>query len=297
MKSMKDIADKVKSCEKKTIAVAAAADLHVLQAIQDAVQMEIANALLIGNQEKIEEYLDSLGLAKELVTIVDEKDDKKAAALAVEAAREDRAQVLMKGLIGTADFMRAVLDSERGLRTGKELTHVAVFDSPQMDRLVLMSDSAMHTYPDLAQKIKILDAIKQVGTALEIEKPKVAAVCAVEVVNPAMQPTIDAALLTQMCERGQIKGMEVDGPLALDLALSEEAAQHKGVKGTVAGHADALLMPNIESGNVMWKTLVYMSGDCEIAGTLVGAKVPLVVTSRSDAPSTKLNSIMLSLIV
>lgn len=297
MKSMKDIADKVLSCEKKTIAVAAAADPHVLEAIRDAVQMNLANALLIGDGEKIEEYMKSLGLSKEQVTIVDEKDDKKAAALAVQAVREDEAQVLMKGLIGTADFMRAVLNKEHGLRTGKELTHVAVFDSPKMDRLVMMSDSAMHTYPDLDQKVKILDAIKVVGNALEIECPKVAIVCAVEVVNPAMQPTVDAAILSKMCERGQIKGVEVDGPLALDLALSKEAAGHKGVAGNVAGCADAVLFPNIETGNVMWKTLAYMSDKCEIAGTLVGAKAPLVLTSRSDSPATKLNSIMLSLII
>lgn len=296
MKSMIQMREKVLSSTRKTIAVAAAEDMPVLEAVRDAVDAGLADAVLVGDSRRIEVYIEQLRLSKEQFDIVHEPDVNKAAAKAVSFVRAGKAQVLMKGLLGTADFLRAVLNKENGLRTGEELTHVAVFDVPQIDRLIMMTDSAMHTYPELNEKIKMLNAIKTVGTALGITRPKVAAVCAVEVVNPAMSPTVDAALLAKMCERGQIKDLVVDGPLALDIALDQEAADHKGVTGAVAGNADALLMPNIETGNVMWKTLVYMA-DAQVAGTIVGAAAPIVLTSRSDSPSTKLNSIMLALLL
>jgi len=296
MKSISEMRERVLDGPRKTIAVAAAADLPVLEAIKDAVEASAADAVLVGDQALIEKYLQDLGLSSGRVEILDEPDAQKAAAKAVKLVRDGVAQVLMKGLIGTADFMRAVLNKEYGLRTGQELTHVSVFEVPKIDRLLIMTDPAMHTYPELGEKIKMLDAIKQVGTALEIEHPKVAVVCAVEVVNPAMQSTLDAAVLAKMSDRGQVKGMTVDGPLALDIALNEEAAAHKGVTGPVAGQADALLMPNIETGNVMWKTLVYMA-EAGIAGAIVGAAAPIVLTSRSDSPSTKLNSIVLALLM
>ncbi len=296
MKSMNEMQRKVLSGSRKTIAVAAAEDMPVLEAIRDAVEAGLADAVLVGDQDKIEAYMAELGMADDRLRIVHEPDVKKAAATAVSFVREGRAQVLMKGLLGTADFLRAVLNKEQGLRTGEELTHMAVFDVPQIDRLIMMTDSAMHTYPELKEKVQMLGAVKKVGRALGIETPRVAAVCAVEVINPVMQPTVDAALLTRMCDRGQIKGVVVDGPMALDIALDQEAAVHKGVGGPVAGNADALLMPNIETGNVMWKTLVYMA-EAEIAGAVVGAAAPIVLTSRSDSPSTKLNSIMLALLL
>jgi len=296
MKSMVEMREKVLSKERCTIAVAAAADLPVLEAIKDAVRAGLAKDILVGDKTKMTEYIKQLEMAEEQLEIIDEPDVRKAAAQAVGFVRAGKAQVLMKGLIGTADFMRAVLNKEYGLRTGQELTHVSVFGVPKIDRLIIMSDPAMHTYPELHEKVKILEAIKQVSTVLEIENPKVAVICAVEVVNPAMQPTMDAAILAKMCERGQLKGMTVDGPLALDIALNKEAARHKGVTGAVAGKADALLMPGIETGNVMWKTLAYMA-DAEIGGAIVGAAAPIVLTSRSDSPSTKLNSIMLALLL
>ncbi len=296
MRSISEMRERVLDAPRKTIAVAAAADLPVLEAIKDAVEAGAADAVLVGEQPLIEKYLHELGLKGGRIEILDEPDARKAAAKAVQLVRDGVAQVLMKGLIGTADFMRAVLNKEYGLRTGQELTHVSVFEVPKIDRLIIMTDPAMHTYPELGEKIKMLDAIKQVSTALEIDHPKVAVVCAVEVVNPAMQSTLDAAVLAKMSDRGQVKGMTVDGPLALDIALNEEAAAHKGVTGPVAGQADALLMPNIETGNVMWKTLVYMA-EAGIAGAIVGAAAPIVLTSRSDSPSTKLNSIVLALLM
>ena len=269
MRSLREVRDSLLAREKKRIAVAAAEDRPVLEAVKEAVQMGIAEATLCGDEAKIRQIAEEIEL-----------DVNK----------------VMKGLIGTADFLRAVLNKEWGLRTGKILSHVAVFDSVKLDRLILMTDAAMVMYPTLEEKIAMINNTIPVCQALEIEDPKAAAVCAVEVLNPSMQPTLDAASLAIMSQRGQFKGITVDGPLALDNALNEDAARHKGIKSPVAGHADVLLMPNIECGNIMWKTLVYMAR-CEIAGVLMGAAAPVVITSRSDAPETKLNSIALALLI
>lgn len=295
MKSLNEVRQRVLAGEEKTIAIAAAEDQPVLEAIRDCLNLKLAKAILVGNQKKIETYLAELDMNPEQVTIVHQPDQKLAAAAAVQLVREGQAQVLMKGLIGTADFMRAVLDKERGLRTGAELTHIAVMESPKMNRLILMTDAAMHMYPELTEKVKILQMAEQLCRVLEIPDPKAAVIGAVEVVNPAMAPTMDGAVLAKMSDRGQIKGLKVDGPLALDVALSEEAAHHKNLTGEVAGRADVLLMPGIEAGNVMWKTLVYLS-DAQIAGLIMGAAAPIVLTSRSDSPETKLNSIALALL-
>ena len=289
MRSLREVRDSLLAREKKRIAVAAAEDRPVLEAVKEAVQMGIAEATLCGDEAKIRQIAEEIELDVNKVTIVNEPDIRKSAEAAVKL-------VHMKGLIGTADFLRAVLNKEWGLRTGKILSHVAVFDSVKLDRLILMTDAAMVMYPTLEEKIAMINNTIPVCQALEIEDPKAAAVCAVEVLNPSMQPTLDAASLAIMSQRGQFKGITVDGPLALDNALNEDAARHKGIKSPVAGHADVLLMPNIECGNIMWKTLVYMAR-CEIAGVLMGAAAPVVITSRSDAPETKLNSIALALLI
>ncbi len=296
MRSLREVRDSLLAREKKRIAVAAAEDRPVLEAVKEAVQMGIAEATLCGDEAKIRQIAEEIELDVTKVTIVNEPDIRKSAEAAVKLVHNGEAQLVMKGLIGTADFLRAVLNKEWGLRTGKILSHVAVFDSVKLDRLILMTDAAMVMYPTLEEKIAMINNTIPVCQALEIEDPKAAAVCAVEVLNPSMQPTLDAASLAIMSQRGQFKGITVDGPLALDNALNEDAARHKGIKSPVAGHADVLLMPNIECGNIMWKTLVYMAR-CEIAGVLMGAAAPVVITSRSDAPETKLNSIALALLI
>ncbi len=296
MKTLQEVRDALRTRPKQRVAVAAAADRPVLDAVKQAVNMDIADAALVGDAEKIREMAKDIELDLNKVEIINEPDNKKAALRAVELVHNGEAQVLMKGLIGTADFLRAVLNKEVGLRTGNKLSHVAVLDSVKMDRLILMTDGAMVMYPTLEDKVEELKNVVPVCKALGIEDPKAAAVCAVEVVNPAMQPTLDAAALALMSQRGQIKGIKVDGPLALDNALSEDAAKHKGIGGEVAGHADVLLMPSIECGNIMWKTLTYMAR-CEIAGVLMGAAAPCVITSRADSPETKLNSIALSVLI
>lgn len=296
MRSLREVRDSLLTREKKRIAVAAAEDRPVLEAVKEAVQMGIAEATLCGDEAKIRQIAEEIELDVKKVTIVNEPDVKKSAEAAVKLVHNGEAQLVMKGLIGTADFLRAVLNKEWGLRTGKILSHVGVFDSVKLDRLILMTDGAMVMYPTLEEKIAMINNTIPVCQALEIENPKAAAVCAVEVLNPSMQPTLDAASLAIMSQRGQFKGITVDGPLALDNALNEDAARHKGIKSPVAGHADVLLMPNIECGNIMWKTLVYMAR-CEIAGVLMGAAAPVVITSRADVPETKLNSIALALLI
>lgn len=273
MKSLKEVREKVLLEHRKTIAVAAAEDLPVLEAVKEAVTLGIADAVLVGDRAKIEQYLQQIGGDSDRITILEAPNQRAAARAAVSLVREGRAQVLMKGLIGTADFMRAVLNKEQGLRTGGEISHVSVIETASLNRLIVMSDPAMHLYPSLEEKVKILEGAGQVCRALGVERPRAAVICAVEVVNPSMPPTMDAAVLAKMSDRGQIGGMLVDGPLALDVALSEKAAAHKGVKGDVAGKADILLMPGIEAGNIMWKTLVYMA-KTQIAGVIVGPRLP-----------------------
>ena len=296
MKSLREVRDSLLEREKRRLAVAAAEDRPVLEAVKEAIELGIAEATLCGDEQKIREIAEEIELDVRKVDIVNEPDIKKSALAAVKLVHDGQAQLVMKGLIGTSDFLRAVLNKECGLRTGNVLSHVAVFDSVKMDRLILMTDAAMIMYPSLEEKIAMINNTIPVCRALEIEHPKAAAVCAVEVINPSMQPTIDAGSLAIMSQRGQFKGITVDGPLALDNALNLDAARHKGIKSEVAGQADVLLMPNIECGNIMWKTLVYMAR-CEIAGVLMGAAAPVVITSRSDAPETKLNSIALALLV
>ena len=204
--------------------------------------------------------------------------------------------MVMKGLVDTATFLRSVLNKEVGLRTGKLMSHVSVFEIEGIDRLILLTDAAFNTYPDLKQKVQIINNSVMVAKACGIENPKVAPVCAVEVVNPDMPATIDAALLSKMSDRGQIKGCIVDGPLALDNALSEEASHHKGVTGPVAGKADVLLLHDIDVANVMYKSLTY-TAKTKNGGILVGTSAPVILTSRADSFETKVNSIALAALV
>jgi phosphate butyryltransferase len=193
----------------------------------------------------------------------------------------------MKGLIDTANFLRAVLNKEVGLRTGKLMSHVGVFQLSNFERLLFVTDAAFNMYPELKDKVDIVNNAVTVAKAVGVETPRVAPICAVEVVNPSMQATVDASILSKMNDRGQIKGCFIDGPLALDNALSEEAAAHKGVTGPVAGKADILLMPNIEAGNIMYKTLTYTT-ECKSGALLVGTSAPVVLTSRNDSHETKI---------
>lgn len=296
MKTFAEVFDRVRGGKPRRIAVAAAADEPVLEAVKEAVSMGLANADLVGDETKIRDIAAKIGLDLEQVHIIHEPDEKSAAMTAVKLVHDKKAQVLMKGMISTADFLRAVLNKESGLRAGKTLSSVVVAKTPQIDRFLLMTDGGMVMYPTLEEKVHLLKNVLPVCKALEIDAPRVAAVCAVEVVNPAMQSTLDAAALALMSQRGQLKGMVVDGPLAMDNALSEAAALHKGIKSPVAGKADVVLMPDIEAGNIMYKTMVY-TGGAETSALIMGASAPIVMTSRADSSAAKLNSIAVALLV
>lgn len=296
IKSFNEILDRVKSNGIRKVSVAVAQDEPVLEAIRDAKNAGIVEAVLVGDKEKIEEVAKVVGLDLNGVEIIHEPNNALAARKAVELVSSGQADMVMKGLVDTATILKAVLDKEKGLRTGKVLSHVAVFDVPALQRILIVTDAAMNIAPDLMAKKQIIENAVQVAKAIGIETPKVAPVAAVEVVNPDMQPTLDAAALTLMNKRGQIKGCIIDGPLAIDNALSEEAAKHKGIESPVAGKADIILVPNIESGNVMYKTLTYTSNS-KNGGIIAGAAAPVILTSRADSPENKLFSIALASLV
>lgn len=291
LRSLKEILEAAKQKGgKKTIAVAVAQDVEVLSALKDAYEMGLATPILVGDAEKIKAAAQEVDFDISACEVVDEKNSVQAARAAVALVSSGKAQMLMKGLVSTADIMRAVLDKEIGLRTGRVLSHVALMEAKGYGRLLLMTDGGMIISPDLKQKAQMIENAVTVARSIGIAKPKVAIITAFEQVNPDMPATIDAALLAKMADRGQIKDCIVDGPIALDGAVSKEAAEHKGMKSPVAGEADILLMPVIEVGNVMYKTLVYLAG-AEVAGVITGAAAPIVLTSRSDTHQAKLYSI------
>ena len=295
-KNFDDLLSKLKVAEKKTLAVAVAQDEPVLEAVKAAKDKGIADAILVGDRAKIEEVATKIDMDLTEFEIIHEEDVKKAALKAIELVSSGAADMVMKGLVDTATFLRSVLNKEVGLRTGNLMSHVSVFEIEGIDRLILLTDAAFNTYPDLKQKVQIINNSVMVAKACGIQNPKVAPICAVEVVNPDMPATVDAALLSKMNDRGQIKGCIVDGPLALDNAISEEAAHHKGVTGPVAGKADILLLPNIDVANVMYKSLTY-TAPTKNGGILVGTSAPVILTSRADSFETKVNSIALAALV
>lgn len=291
---LEHLIDQVAGQSKKTVAVAVAEDHEVIEAVAKAIKLQLAQFRLYGNQEKIMGMLQEHGLqTSEHIELIAVQSSAEAAELSVKAVRNGEADVLMKGNIPTANILKAVLNKEWGLRKGSVLSHVAAFEVLNYDRLVIVTDAAMNIAPDVTQKAAIIQNTVEVARAIGIELPKVAPIAAVEVVNPAMQATIDAAMLTQMNRRGQIKDCIVDGPLALDNAVSQIAAEHKGIVSDVAGKADILLVPTIEAGNVLYKSLVYFA-DAKVGAMIAGAKAPIVLTSRADSAETKVYSLALA---
>ncbi|CAM3944361.1 MULTISPECIES: phosphate butyryltransferase [Bacillus cereus group] len=291
---LEHLIDQAAGQPKKTVAVAVAEDHEVIEAVAKAITLQLAQFRLYGNQEKIMVMLQEHGLqTSEHIEVIAAASSAEAAELSVKAVRNGEADVLMKGNIPTANILKAVLNKEWGLRKGSVLSHVAAFEVPNYDRLIFVTDAAMNIAPDVTQKAAIIQNTVEVAQAIGIDLPKVAPIAAVEVVNPAMQATIDAAMLTQMNRRGQIKNCVVDGPLALDNAVSQIAAEHKGIVSDVAGKADILLVPTIEAGNVLYKSLVYFA-DAKVGAMIAGAKAPIVLTSRADSAETKVYSLALA---
>lgn len=280
----------------KTIAVAAAHDLEVLLAVKNARDLGLAEAILVGDASRIRQIAQANQLDLTGVVIIDQADAVQACRTAVQLVSEGKAQILMKGLVDTAVILKAVLDKEIGLRTENVLSHVAVAEIAGYDRLFYITDAAMNIEPDLITKKQIIENSIQVANALGKDHPKVACICAVEKVNAKMKATVDAAALVKMNESGELGGCLVAGPLALDNAVSLEAAQHKGITNPVAGNADILVMPFIEPGNMLYKSIVFFAKG-KLAGIVVGAKAPIVLTSRADSDEAKLNSIAIGVLM
>ena len=276
------------------IAVAVAQDAEVLLAVNAAYNLGIASVVLVGDEAEIRAIAAKLNIDLGNYEILHEADKVEACRKAVKLVRDKEADVVMKGIVDTSIILKAVLDKEIGLRMSPVLSHVAVFEVPGYDRLFYLTDAAMNIAPDAETKKHILKNAVQVVHALGNENPIAACLCAVEKVNPKMQATLDAAALVEANQNGEIEGCTVIGPLALDNAISVEAAHHKGITDPNAGHADILLVPAIEVGNVFYKSMVFMAR-AKNAGVIVGAKAPVVLTSRADSDETKLNSIALAL--
>ena len=295
-KSFEELISKANQKTLKKVSVSNAQDEPVLQAVKAAKEQNIATAILVGDEAKIREIAASIDMDLTDFEIINEPDIEAAALKAVELVHNGKADILLKGLLETKTFLKSVLNKEVGLRTGKMLSHVCVFEIEGINRLLFFTDVAFNTYPTLADKVNIINNAVEVAHACGIECPKVAPLCAVETVNPKMQPTVDADNLTKMYEGGDFKGCQIYGPLSMDLAIDPEAAVHKGVTNPVAGHADILLFPNIDAGNITYKILVR-TAKVKIGNVLVGTSAPVVLTSRSDDFQTKLNSIALATVI
>lgn len=280
----------------KKIAVAFAQDEDVLKALKAAVEENICAPVLIGDSEKIIDISKEINFNLNNIEIIDEKDGALACKKAVALVSSGKADIVMKGLIDTSVILKAVLDKEIGLRTGNILSHAAVFSVDTYHKFFIVTDAAMSIAPNADDKRQIIENTVKLSRALGAEVPKVAVICAKEKVNQKMQATLDAQELVEMQQNGKMEGCIVEGPYALDNAISKEAAELKGIKGEVAGDADILLMPNIEAGNVLYKALTYLA-NADNAGIILGAKAPIVLTSRADSDKAKLNSIALSVLV
>ena len=276
-----DLLELVKTKGKKRLVAAYANDDHTVCAVSAAVDKGIVDATLVGDIETIKKICAAEGINPDKFELVQEADENKAGVKAVGLIREGKGDILMKGLLSTDKYMRAILNKETGLMPG--------------NKLLVCSDVAIVPAPDMKQKQQILSYLISTAKSLEIEKPKVALIAATEQVSTGMPACVEAAIISKMGDRGQIKGAVLDGPLALDVAIDAESAKTKKVGGVVAGDADCLLFPNIESGNVFYKCCTKFGG-AELACMVVGAKVPCILTSRGDSAKTKLYSIALAAI-
>lgn len=296
IQKLDDLLELVKTKGKKRLVAAYANDAHTIGAINMAVERGIVDATLVGDIETIKKVCAEEKIDVNKFELVQEADATKAGVKAVSLINEGKGDLLMKGLLSTDKYMRAILNKEKGLMPGKKndmLTHMAVFEIPKYHKLLICSDVAVIPAPDMKQKQGILRYLISTAHSLQIERPKVAVLAATEQVSTGMPACVEGAIISKMSDRGQIAGAIVDGPLALDVAIDAESAKIKKVGGEVAGDADCILFPNIESGNVFYKACTKFGG-AELACMVVGAKVPCILSSRGDSMKTKLYSIALA---
>jgi len=291
LSQLRDLIDR--SHKPKKLVLAASEDAHSLNAVFNAASEKIIRPILVGDRDKTFGMAEILNLDISKFDFVEASSPVEAVTVSVKMVHDRKADVLMKGKVGTSDMLRCVLNKDYGLRTGNLLSHFAYFEVDTYHKLIAVTDVAMNIAPTLTEKIQILNNSVKVLNNLGIPKPKVAVLGAVEKVNTEMDATLDAALLSKMNQRDQILNCIVDGPLAFDNAVSVESAKHKEIKSDVAGDTDLLLMPDIEVGNVLYKSLVFFA-KAKVASMIVGASAPIVLTSRSDSEQAKFDSILLA---
>ena len=280
---------------KKRLVAAWGVDSHTIAAASKAIDLGLADVILVGDEALIAGACAQEGVDIQKFTIVHNPNELQAVAQAVQMIREGQGDFLMKGLCSTDKFLRAILNKETGLLPPKgTLTHCTTLEIPSYHKLLFVGDVAVIPAPDIKQKQIIMECLIKTAKAVGVETPKVALIAATEQVLSSQPATIDAALLAKMADRGQIKGCIADGPLALDVAIDQESVEIKGLVSPVAGDADCLLFPNIESGNVFYKANSKLVAGVRQSGILVGAKVPCVLSSRADSIDTKLNSIAIA---
>ena len=294
LKSFQDIEEKLKKQHKrKTLVLSAANDLHALEAVVAAKSKGIIEAILVGNSNEIRDIAASHAFSLSGMEIIHEPDETRAVELSVQMVTLGKANILMKGKSSTATLLKGILNKEWGMRKGKLLSHFALFEIPNYHKLLALTDVAINLTPDLIAKTSILENAVSFMNSMGWVSPKVAVIAAVEVVNPAMQATIDAAELSSMADAGAFGSCMVAGPMALDSAINKESAIKKGITSPVGGDADLLLFPQLESGNIMYKSLAFLAGG-QAASVVLGATSPVVLTSRADSEASKLNSIILA---
>lgn len=277
------------------IAIAAAEDMPVLEAIKLAADKGLIIPILIGDRIKIEKLSKQIGLDTTNINIIDSDSPESSAYIAASLVNNQEAQAIMKGFLDTSVILKAILNKDFNLAGNQLISHVGVIKVKNYSRFFIISDSAININPTLEEKVMIVENAVKVAHALGIETPKVALICPVEKVNPKIQATVDAEEITNMNNEGSIKGCIIRGPLALDNAVSKEAALHKGIDDPVAGQADILIPPDLSSANILNKSMEYFA-EAEKAGILMGAKVPIILTSRASSPQSKLNSIALGIL-
>jgi len=297
IRSLKELVDRVRGQRTMTLAVAAGEDPHTIEATHRGAKEGLVKVVLVGNKASIEKVAKEHGVDVGVFEIIHEEDPVEAGRIARDMVRKGEAQILMKGLIPTDRYMKLILDKENGLLPpGRILSHIAVMETPKYPKLLFVADVAVIPLPDLRQKIAMLNYCIEVAHLFGIECPKAAIIAATEQVSDKMPATLDAAIIAKMAQRGQIKGAIVDGPLALDVAISKEACEIKKLKSEVGGDADILIFPNIETGNVFFKSITKIAGG-ELAAMVTGAMAPCVLTSRADTEESKFYSIALAALV
>jgi phosphate butyryltransferase len=297
MEPIRDLKQLEKLAKEKAtpkMSVAYGQDEDTILAVERAIKENIIDAIMVGDQEIIIQKCKDLGISPGIFTIVDEPSEKKSGDVAVKLIMENKANVLMKGLISTPYFLKAILNKEFDLiPKGALLSHTTLIEVSTYDKLFIVSDVAMIPDPTLEQKIRMVDYNIKIANKLGIENPKVALIAANEKISDKMPSTMEAAIIAKMAERGQIKGAIVDGPLAIDVAISKKACEIKGLKSPVEGYADILIFPNIEAGNVFFKTCTLLA-NAVLAAVVTGAPFPAVLTSRADNEDSKYYSIVLA---